>query len=101
MPRQREAETEASELTSLPCLRLPETLEDVWHGLGRYPDARVAHHQVCAGPFGRDDHLDAAPGRCELDGIGQQVPHDLPEPIGIPDDLDAWFDAGIDRDPLD
>ena len=66
-----------------PALRLAEALEDV--GEKRRGDAlpRIGHAKLHLAVHPADCDVDAAASRRELDGVREQVPRDLLEPIGI------------------
>jgi hypothetical protein len=78
----REAQPEPALLPARASIRLTERLEDVGQEFGIDAVARVAHgdHETLA-PFERDRHL--AFRRREFDRIGEQVPDDLLQAIGV------------------
>ena len=65
---------------------LIELLEDPGKLLGGDPRSGVVHpHENGVVVHWLQDKLDCSTVRRELEGIGQQIPEDLVDPIGIPD----------------
>jgi hypothetical protein len=83
MPHDGEPEPHAAGAARRDVLRLAEAGENVREELGRDAATGVAHaqHELLLATF--ESHLDAPARRRELDGVRQQVPHHLLEPIGI------------------
>src|SRR6266478_1314054 len=78
-----QAEPEAPVGTGRRAVRLLEALEDARQELRPDALARVAHGDldVRVEPF--EHHLDAPALRRELDGIGEEIPRDLLQPLGV------------------
>ena len=77
MPRDGQAEAEAAVPARGAGVLLAEPVEDVRQELGRDADAGVLDDHQHRGRLTRRSDHDLATRRGELDGIGQQVPHDL------------------------
>src|SRR5438874_1250928 len=62
---------------------LAEAIEHVRQEFRRYPLARVGHADLDVRFDLRRRDLHVPPLRRELDGVREQVPHDLLEPVGV------------------
>src|SRR6185369_2460256 len=84
----RQAKTKAAVLARKPAVGLSETLEQMRHELRVDALAIVFHDDVDETPIGaaleREPDMSAARG--ELDGVRQQVPHDLLKPVRVAGD---------------
>ena len=101
MPDDREPEAEAAGLARRSGIRLAKALEDVRQEIGADADAGVADDDLDVRVDALEPHLDPAALRRELDGVGQQVPHDLLQPIGIARDrTDARIEDGLEAHAL-
>ena len=79
----RQAQTQAFRATGVRRIGLPERVEQEGHEFRRDALALVHHRNAHVDITGFDRHLDVRPLRAELDGVGQQVPDDLLDPLGI------------------
>src|SRR6185295_2561688 len=62
---------------------LTEPLKNVWQKLAADSDTVIAHCQFQMGIYSCQSNLSLAAVRCKLDRIGNQVPNDLLQTIGI------------------
>src|SRR4051812_47526460 len=65
---------------------LPESVEDKRQERGIDADAGVGDAQFDLALGGRRRRRDGASGRCELDGVGQQVPDNLLQSLAVRQD---------------
>src|SRR5438067_753978 len=80
---------------------LPEALEDVRQEVGRNPDARVTHADHGVMRVAREPDGDAPAARRELDGVGDEVPDDLLQPVAIAaHGTDAVVELALEGDLL-
>ena len=56
---------------------LPERLEDVGQEVRMDPDPAITHDQHRGRVVTRDSYPDVPAGRCEFDGVRQEVDHNL------------------------
>ena len=99
VPHDRQAEAETGDRP--PCVGLTEPVEDVRQDRRRNALARVAHLDDDVGPHAlqREVHVSLV-GR-ELDRVGQEVPEDLLQAVGIREDgPHRRVDAHAERDRL-
>src|SRR5207247_2382683 len=80
---QRQAEAQTSLGAGRTVFGLPEAVEDNRQEPGRDPDARVADDDLDVRVHALEVNLHAPALRRELDGVHQQVPHDLLQAIGV------------------
>ena len=86
LARERQADSEAGRDPRRRRVGLRESFEDVRQELGIDAGTGVAHRDARQVVRFHDD-VDRAVSRRELDRVGQQVPHDLPQAVGVaPDD---------------
>ena len=83
-----QAEAEAAVRTTRGAVGLPEALEHVRQNVGRDADAVVAHADDDPVGVALDIDDDAPVGETELHGIGDEVPDDLLQAVGIGADDD-------------
>ncbi len=87
MARDRQTESEAAVLAGESRVTLAEPLENVRQEFRLDPGAGISHRDRHRLAIAFDAHLDVAvPGR-ELDGVGNEIPDNLLQPIGIGGDL--------------
>ena len=80
---------------------LAEALEDMRQEFGGQPDARVADRDFDARVDPLEAQLNLPVLRRELHRVGEQVPDDLPQPIGIAGDrAHVRIDHRVNLDPL-
>lgn len=79
----REAQTQTAVDAGERRVALAEAIEDMGQELRADALAGVAHRDVGAGLVVTDAHFDTAAARRELDGVGEQVQHDLLEAAGV------------------
>jgi hypothetical protein len=93
----RQPQSKAAMFPGMGTVRLPESLECMREEFASHSHARVAHVDRDAGAFIDRTHLDldAAARWSELHRVRQQVPENLPEPIGVAGD--EYFFVGQDR----
>ena len=83
VPHDREPQTEPAGLAGGPSLALPEALEDIRQEVRTDADTGIADDDFDVRVHPLQSHVDATALRRELHRIGQQVPHDLLQAIGI------------------
>jgi hypothetical protein len=83
MAHDRESESEPAMRARTRGIPLPECIEDVRQKGGIDAAARVADAELVEERMPLERDRDRAFGRREFDGIRQQVPHDLLEPIAV------------------
>ena len=98
MAHERKAQPEAAAGASH--RRLAKSLEHERQELALDPLPRIADADLELGAGGAGDDAHPATGRRELDGVRQQVPHDLLQAIGIPAQTQVRLDGAVDRDAL-
>ena len=97
----RQAQPEAAGLPRRAGVGLPEALEHVGQEVGRDADAGVADRHLDVRVDALQPDLDTAAAAGELDGVGQQVPQHLLQPIGVARDRpDAGIEDGLDAHAL-
>ncbi len=79
---------------------LAETLEHVRQEFGTDPGAGVLHHDVHVAGRAAQVHADPPAAGRELDGVRDQVPYDLLQPIGVAGDPRRPGQRGLEPDLL-
>ena len=79
----RQPESESAVLPRRRPVGLAERLEDVREEFARDSAARVGDRDLDTRRRATHTHVNRAVVRRELDGVGQQVPHDLLQPRGV------------------
>ena len=101
MLHERQSEPEPAVGPRAGAVALPEALEDVRHELGVDADAGVGDHDLGPSRHAAQADADLARRRRELDRIGDQVPDDLLETVGIAEDrAGPRIEDGLDLDAL-
>ena len=101
VPHDPQAESEASMRAGGTAVSLAEALEQVLGHLGGEADAGVAHGQPNLVGRGAAAHVHGTAAGRELDRVGQQIPDDLLQPVGVGrDQRKAGVDADLDGNAL-
>src|SRR3989442_236225 len=86
VPDEREADSESRLRSRQRGIPLAKTVEDIWKQHGGDASSGVHDAKLHLGFRALEPHIDPAIRRRELDGVGEQVPDDLLEALGISED---------------
>src|SRR5262245_15946199 len=84
---QRQAQAQAAVTARVRSVLLSEAVKNAGQEFGRNAFARVAHGERQARPRALECHFHSPAFGREFDGVGEQVPDDLLQPLGVPRDL--------------
>ncbi len=82
-----ESKAEATELSFAAAVALAEAVEDVGEEVGGDALPVIANLDACGGAIARETNRDGSALLGEFDGVGEEVPDDLANAVGIAGDV--------------